>query len=586
VAYYVNYLNLILIFAIYAMSLNLLMGYAGQISIAHAAFGAVGGYGAGYVSASAGAPFLASLAVGVAAAFVIGVLVSLPALRLSAEYLILLTLATSTIIIVIATSTETFGGLYGLLGIQLPSLFGRQFTTVTDFLWLLLALTALVFLVCWRLAESPFGRVLRGIREDEMATRSLGKNVFVKKVVVFGVTSAMAGLAGALLVFYNSLASPGQFGIDQSLEIIAMVVIGGLGNLIGSVVGAAVIVALQPFLERVIDMDPDKASLVRLLIFGLALVAVLLVRPQGLVPEGFPNLRRWRSRRRRALGSAGTASQANGAPPAPILAAALEGDGPPRPRAGGPVVEVRDLTRHFGGIRAVDHLDFELAPGCVTGLIGPNGAGKTTVFNLLTGAVKPDRGVVRLHGRDVTGLAPNHIARAGMVRSFQDVRIFQRLTVLENVMLGVQDQPGESAGQLFLLPWRTMRAERRTRAAAMANLEFAGLADRAEEPAGSLSFGEQKLAALARMLATEAQVFLLDEPSSGIDHRWVERMLELIGALRARGATVCIVEHNLHVVEQLADTIYFMEEGRVSAEGTMRDLVKQERLLEAYFGSL
>jgi len=514
------------------------------------------------------------------------VLVSLPALRLSAEYLILLTLATSTIIIVIATSTETFGGLYGLLGIQLPSLFGRQFTTVTDFLWLLLALTALVFLVCWRLAESPFGRVLRGIREDEMATRSLGKNVFVKKVVVFGVTSAMAGLAGALLVFYNSLASPGQFGIDQSLEIIAMVVIGGLGNLIGSVVGAAVIVALQPFLERVIDMDPDKASLVRLLIFGLALVAVLLVRPQGLVPEGFPNLRRWRSRRRRALGSAGTASQANGAPPAPILAAALEGDGPPRPRAGGPVVEVRDLTRHFGGIRAVDHLDFELAPGCVTGLIGPNGAGKTTVFNLLTGAVKPDRGVVRLHGRDVTGLAPNHIARAGMVRSFQDVRIFQRLTVLENVMLGVQDQPGESAGQLFLLPWRTMRAERRTRAAAMANLEFAGLADRAEEPAGSLSFGEQKLAALARMLATEAQVFLLDEPSSGIDHRWVERMLELIGALRARGATVCIVEHNLHVVEQLADTIYFMEEGRVSAEGTMRDLVKQERLLEAYFGSL
>jgi branched-chain amino acid transport system permease protein len=584
VAYYVNYLNLILIFAIYAMSLNLLMGYAGQISIAHAAFGAVGGYGAGYVSASAGAPFLASLAVGVAAAFVIGVIVSLPALRLSAEYLILLTLATSTIIIVIATSSEAFGGLYGLLGIQLPSLFGEQFTTVNDFLWLLLALSALVFFVCWRLAESPFGRVLRGIREDEMATRSLGKNVFVKKVVVFGVTSAMAGLAGALLVFYNSLASPGQFGIDQSLEIIAMVVIGGLGNLIGSVVGAAVIVALQPFLERVVDMDPDKASLVRLLIFGLALVAVLLVRPQGLVPEGFPNLSRWRSRRRRALLSPEAAPQANGAAPAPLVAAALEGDRPPRSTV--PVVEVRDLTRHFGGIRAVDNLELELAPGCVTGLIGPNGAGKTTVFNLLTGTIKPDRGVVRLRGRDVTGLSPNHIARAGMVRSFQDVRIFQRLTVLENVMLGVQGQPGESAAELFLLPWRTMRAERRTRAAAMANLEFAGLTDRADEPAGSLSFGEQKLVALARMLATEAEVFLLDEPSSGIDHRWVERMLEVIGALRARGATICIVEHNLHVVEQLADKIYFMEEGRVSAEGTMQDLVKQERLLEAYFGSL
>jgi branched-chain amino acid transport system permease protein len=173
-----------------------------------------------------------------------------------------------------------------------------------------------------------------------------------------------------------------------------------------------------------------------------------------------------------------------------------------------------------------------------------------------------------------------------MVRSFQDIRVFQRLTVLENVMLGVQDQPGESAAELFLLPWRTARAERRTRAAAMANLEFTGLADRADEPAGALSFGEQKLVALARMLATEAEVFLFDEPSSGIDHRWVERMLQIIGALRASGATICIVEHNLHVVEQLADKIYFMEEGHVSAEGTMQDLVKQERLLEAYFGSL
>jgi branched-chain amino acid transport system permease protein len=605
--FYINWADVILIYAIYAISLNLLMGYAGQVSVAHAAFGAVGGYGAGYMSVHYATPFPAAVAIGVGAALVIGVLVSLPALQLSSEYLILLTLAVATIIIIVLTSSQTFGGLYGLLDIKQASLFGFAIVTPQDFLWLLLSLTALVFALCWWLGESPFGRVLRGIRDDEIATRALGKNVVAYKVIVFGTTSAMAGLAGAMLVYYNSLASPGQFNFDQGLAIIAMVILGGLGNFFGSLVGAFLIVASEPFLEQVVKIDVEKAPLVRLLAYGLVLVVILCLRPQGLVPEGIsllaPVRRLWSQRRGPGSDRLAAATESDGAIPVPLavrdpedeadgsgaglatLAPPAVRDDPATAAAERVAVEVRDLAKHFGGIRAVDGLDLELSAARITGLIGPNGAGKTTVFNLLTGAIRPDRGTVVLNEHVITGLPPNRVVREGMARSYQDVRIFPRLSVLDNVMLGVQHQPGEDVVQALFTPWRAWRGERETRQAALHHLEFVGMAGRARERAGALGFGEQKLVALARLLATEAEVLLLDEPASGIDQVWVERMLELIVRLRDWGRTICIVEHNLHIVERLADQIYFMEQGKITAAGTMQELRSQERLLEAYFGT-
>jgi branched-chain amino acid transport system permease protein len=246
---------------------------------------------------------------------------------------------------------------------------------------------------------------------------------------------------------------------------------------------------------------------------------------------------------------------------------------------------VRGLSKRFGGIVAVDDLSFELQPGLITALVGPNGAGKTTVFNLLTGVVRPDSGVVLLHGQDVTGKRLDQVTRLGMARSFQDVRVHVRLSALENVMLGVQGQPGEHLGSLLLSPASVRRHEREARERAMDCLAFVGLADAAAMPAGALAFGQQKLVALARVLATQAQVLLLDEPASGIDVRWVDPMLDLVAEFRAQGKTVCIVEHNLHVVQQLADTVCFMELGRVTARGPIRELMRDERLAEAYFGT-
>jgi branched-chain amino acid transport system permease protein len=580
--YWIDVLNQALIFGVFALSLNLLMGFAGQVSIAHAAFGAVGGYVAGYLAQEHGWAFGPALALGVTAALVFGLVVSLPALRLAGEYLILLTLSVQIITLVVITSISALGGLTGLSALPGISLFGSVLLTPQDFLKLLVPILVLVFLLMRRIAGSPVGRVLRGIREDELATQSLGKDVFAYKSQVFALTAGLAGLAGVLLVYYNGVAAPGMFGFSVSMTIIVMVILGGSGNLYGTLIGTALVVASGPFFQKVIKLSIDKSSLAQLVAYGLALVAVLRWRPQGILPEGMTPgaLLGWVRRRDGAVSGRPSTEPAagRGEVRVPLTARRLDG---------GPALalEVRSLSKSFGGIRAVEGLDLSLERGQITGLIGPNGAGKTTVFNLLTGALRPDAGTVLLGGRDITGLPPHRIARAGMVRSFQDVRTFARVGVLENVMMGVAGQSGERM-RTVLSPVPLGPGDRRTRERALEWLDFVGLADRAGEPAGSLAFGEQKLVALARVLATDAEVLLLDEPASGIDKRWSDHMIEHIARLPEAGRTVCIVEHNLNVVQRLAQKICFMHEGSVTAEGTMDELSRQERLQEAYFGSM
>ena len=600
--YWLNVLNQVFIFSILAISLNLLVGYAGQISVAHAAFGAVGGYTAAYLSLHEATPFPLAVLIGVVLAAVVGAIVSGPALRLTSEYLILLTIAVSTIITSVVTSVSELGGAYGLLGIKESNFFGAVLKNPSDYVPLFLILTLVVYLVCRRIGESPYGRVLRGIRDDDIATRALGKNVLRFKVTVFALTAAMAGLAGGLLAFYNKLASPGEFGFDTSLSIFIMVILGGMGNLVGSILGAAAITLAQPLLEKALSLSPETASLWRLLVYGIFLVVLMRVRPQGLLPEGL-SLTSLSARVR----GGHRARRESGALPArqvPADAAAtapekvLQGldsvhlpkvarRAPDTTRSSGTdlVLEVHNLSKHFGGIRAVEDLDFELERGKVTALVGPNGAGKSTVFNLVTGGIRPDHGTVILNGTDITGLRPDKVARLGMVRSFQDVRVIPRLSVRNNVALAVQGQAGERLSSLFSRPGVTRRDERRVQETARQWLEFVGLADVADVPAGALAFGQQKLVAIARVLATDAEVLLMDEPASGIDGAWVDVTLSLIDRLRSAGHTICIVEHSLHVVERLADVTYFMELGRVTAKGKLQELLREERLAEAYFGT-
>jgi branched-chain amino acid transport system ATP-binding protein/branched-chain amino acid transport system permease protein len=591
--YWWDILNLVLIFSIFTISLNLLVGYTGQVSVAHAAFGAVGGYLAAFLSAKANWGFWAVLLTGAAGAGVVGVIMSLPALRLAPEYLVLLTIAVSSIVLTIVGAVPQLGGAYGMVADKAADLWplpGGELLFPRQWVLPLIGFTAFTYLVCHRMGESAWGRVLRGIRDDETATRALGCNVFASKVVVFGLTSAFAGLAGVLLYFYNQIASPSVYGLNVSLKIFAMTIFGGLGNFTGSILGAAVLQLLQPMLEKLVRLDPGQAFLIQLVIYGLGLVVLVRVRPQGLLPEG---LSLWR-RRRDVPAAMAPVPDAVASIKVPAAVAALAA----MPSADSSVIlKVRGLCKSFGGIHAVRDLDFDLQRGRIVALVGPNGAGKTTVFNLLTGALKSDRGSVELNGDDVRGLPPDRIARKGMVRSFQDVRLFGRMTAAENVMLGIHEaapevwrwpsgtRGGENLVDLFLRPAETARVERETRARAMELLRLVGLAGVAETQAGALSFGQQKLVSFARLLGTDADVLLLDEPASGIDSRWVDGILELVAFMRDSGKTVCIVEHSLHVVERLADTAIFMELGRITAQGTVRELTSDPRLAEVYFGT-
>jgi branched-chain amino acid transport system permease protein len=583
--------NLVAIYAIYAISLNVLLGYAGQLSVAHAAFGAVGGYLAAYLATSHGWGLLPGLIVGTAAAGVVGLLASLPALYLDVRFLILLTLALSTAILAIVGAIPALGQQTGLTSIPIPSIFGNTLGLPSQFFVFALIVGLIVLVTCARVAHSPFGRVLRAIRDDDIATRGVGKNIVRSKVMVFGITAAFAGTAGVMLAFYETAIQPSSYDLTQSMEIIAMVVVGGAANLLGSILGATILVLLTPFLKDVVSLNPDTASLVQLVIYGVLIALFMLVLPQGLLREGWTPLR-LASRLRKRGPPPRAEAPVDTAPPRklPLIRGGADGFSGHAEAStvaqsnGNPILQARGLKKRFGGIQAADGLNLELRCGEVTGLVGPNGAGKTTVFNLLTRAVPPDEGSVVLDGTTINDWTTNRIAVSGMARSYQDVRIFARMSVLDNVMIAIPHQPGEWLTNVFLRPLRVVRFERQARKKAMEHLRFVGLEEKAEMSAAELPFGEQKLLALARLLATEAEVLLLDEPASGIDLEGVERMLELIAQLRSRNKAVCIVEHNLHVVERVADRVYFMEAGKITAEGTLQELMQQPHLAEAYFG--
>jgi branched-chain amino acid transport system permease protein len=444
---------------VFAVSLNLLLGYAGQVSVASAAFGAVGGYAMGYLVMVHGWNYVPAVLVGAVAALVIGTVVALPALRLSVEFLILLTLAVSLVTIGIFTTFPVLGGTYGLIGIPQPELFGWELLRPRDWIIPLLVVAVVIYLICYRMGESAYGRVLKGLREDPDATRSLGKNVFAYKVSVFAVTSAMAGLAGGLYSGYLQLATPSVYSFDTSLKIFAIVIFGGIANLAGSVFGAIVVIMTEPLLERqpFIELDARDASLIQLIIYGLLLVVLMMLRPQGVVPEGF-SIWRWLKGERHQTRRI-EMEQEGWVPDVDTAALAVTSGDSQTVREqewqeATAVLQVRGLSKRFGGIVAAEALDMDLHKGTITALVGPNGAGKTTVFNLLTGFIRPDAGSVMLNGVELRGRSPEQIARMGMVRSFQDVRIIPRLSCLQNVMLAIQDQVGERSGPLFFAPGR------------------------------------------------------------------------------------------------------------------------------------
>jgi branched-chain amino acid transport system permease protein len=563
-----NVVDLMLVFGISATAQNLLVGYAGIPAVAPTGFGAIGGYLAAYLAVNQGWPTLAGLVVGVVVAGLVGFVISVVALRLSVEYVILVTVAFAIVVVDAFTNFGPFGGYVGLIDIPTLRILGFSFDSTLRLLPLFAVVLALTYAFIRHMGESTFGVLLRALRDNESAARSIGFRAEPPKVAAFIVAAGFAGLAGGLLVCMEQVANPSSFGFTEGILVVAMLIIGGLGRPIGPVIGAFLVELVPQLLQSAVRLSATTASLLQQIIFGVLLVVIMIFRPRGITPER-PSARLRRVAERIV-------------PTLPVT------DDATSPHADSELVvlDAHRLSKRFGGIQATLGFSFDVRLGEVVGLVGPNGAGKTTLFNLLCGEIKPDGGRVDLLSQDCTGMRPDEIAERGMVRSFQDVRLFSGLTVLENVVLAAL--PAKSAAF-----WRTLVHPRRARAEmissvenAMAVIDRLGLGDKAYVLAGSLSFGEQKMVSLARVMATRATVLLLDEPTAGVGTEYGRKLQNVIKTMHSDGATIVVIEHNLEVVRELATRILYMESGRVRAEGTFEELTSNPVLAESYFGAV
>lgn len=582
-AVWADVVNLAAIYTIYAVSVNLLVGWAGIPAVVPTAFGAVGGYIAAWLVTSHHWPTPWAAIAGLIAGGIVGFVLSAPSMLLSLEYVILLTVAAAYVIIGVLQNIPDFGGPGGLFVSNL-TVFGEHLNGVTSYLPWLIGMAVLSYLFVRWIGDGPFGIVLKGIREDELAVAACGFNTVRARTIAFTISTALAGFAGALYVFYEAVASPEVFSFTQGILVVTMVIIGGLGRPVGPVIGAVFIEATPRILQNLAGFNASTSAELQQIIFGLLLVAIIILRPSGLLTERpSPIVRRRQAWRDRPAASAGSADIVSVASRAEQPHHQVVPSGPAAAEAPS-VLSARALRKRFGGLVVADGFDFDLPAGHVVGLVGPNGAGKTTLFNLLTGALRADSGSIALFGRDITGRRIDQIVGLGLARSFQDVRLMPSLTVLENVFLGAVDQRTTAL-------WRSMfarRAVRRETAAALqraeAALETVSMQDKALIQSSTLSFGEQKLVALARTIATGAEVLLLDEPAAGVGTDFAQRVLALIKQLGEEGKTVLLVEHNLEVVRNVATSVYYLANGGIRAHGTYEELTSDPELAESYFG--
>jgi branched-chain amino acid transport system ATP-binding protein/branched-chain amino acid transport system permease protein len=441
-----------------------------------------------------------------------------------------------------------------------------------------IAVCAVVYLFVRRITESPYGRSLRAMRDNDTVADSLGKNLLSLRTAMLVTGGAIAGLSGGILVSYITTWSPAAWGYAETVVLFAAVIIGGTGNHLGAIIGAVLVPVGFEEITRYIptsnNLPPNLIPSLEWVAIGLLIVLFLWFRPQGILPE-----------RRRVVRVPGVPAQAE--VPAPAGVPASAGTPPVVPRARGDgggryVLEAHGVSREYGGVRAVTDVSFGIREGTLTGLIGPNGAGKSTLLAMLAGTLPVSAGHVVYAGQDVTSLPAFRRARLGLVRTFQLASEFKRLTVMENLLSAVPGNRGDSFRGALAGPryWRGDEAAAAARARELLN-RF-GLEQHANSYAGDLSGGQRRLVEIMRALMAEPKVLLLDEPMAGVHPDLARKIGNGLLALAADGLTVLMVEHELAIMDEFCDPVIVMADGQVLAEGTMAELRSRAEVVEAY----
>jgi branched-chain amino acid transport system permease protein len=575
-------LNITGIFCLTIVGLDLLTGIAGQVSLGQAGFMAIGGYLSAVLAVKYQIPTLLGLVIGMAGSALVAVVLGLVCGRLRGMYLAITTLAFGILVEGLANGLSITGGPSGIGGIPPFSVGSFSFDTDTRFFYLIWALVAVALIGVANFVRSNRGRILRAMHGDQAGARSLGLHITRAKISVFVISACLASIAGSLYASYFRYLSPDQVGSSESLQLITMLVIGGMGTLFGPLIGVALLTYLP--------LESQSIANYSMLLTGVLLVLFLRYLPAGIWGGVLEVINRLVPGRK-----PGAATAAGAGPPEAAVADDVVGansvvgtagaSGAPGAPLAGPALEVRELTKTFGGVRAVRSVSFTVPAGSLTALIGPNGAGKSTLFNLVTNLYRPDGGEVVLEGKPITNVPPERITSLGLFRTFQTARVFPQLSVLDNVLVGGYrlGRAGYLA-QALRLP-RSRREERELTERAQHLLEVMGLADRAGERAAVLPLAAQKYLELARSLMAEPSVVLYDEPGAGMNDAETAELGMILRAIRDTGHTVLVVEHNMSLVMGVCDHVVVMDAGRVIAAGPPSEVSNDPVVIGAYFGA-
>lgn len=561
--FWITQSNFVGLYVLVALGLVLLTGVSGLTSFGQAAFVGIGAYTAAFLAVKMNiSPWLTLLA-GIGLSVVAALIVGAITLRMSGHYLPLATIAWGLSLNYTMANMDWLGKYDGILGVPSLELFGMTLGSgrgLHDVIWVIVLLAALGVT---HLLDSRPGRAIRSLKSGATMAEAMGISTFRYKIVVFVYAAVLAAISGWLFAHFQRAVNPTPFSIGKGIEYLFMAVLGGVSSVWGAFVGAGAVRIIEDYLQVLLPKLIGTSGNFETVVFGIVLVVVLKYAPEGLWPfiarlvPAVPRTRDWQE-----------------AAPLPAR---------DHPQRGELLLDVQAVRKEFGGLVAVNDVSFQIRAGDIVGLIGPNGAGKSTTFNLITGVLALTRGQVHFRGQPITGLPSREIARRGVSRTFQHVKMIPEMTVLENVALGGYLR--SSAGSVRAMLRLDRAEERQLFAEAERQLVRIGMGDKLDELAGNLALGPQRLMEIARALCTDPALLLLDEPAAGLRHKEKQALADVLRQLKSEGMSLLLVEHDMDFVMGLTDRIVVMEFGTRLMEGTPAEVQASPAVRAAYLGT-